>query len=210
MSTQNIFPELQGINWNYKKKTIWATQIQKGKTGLETRIQNYPYPLYQITLSYDFLTDSSSNYVGVVSGDVENLVAFYNSVGGAFNDFLYKDPVENSVLLQTFAVGTGTVKQFQLIRNLGGWTEPVFALNRDTIKIYVDGVLKTINTDYIVSNYGVVTFAANPLAGTVLKWSGTYYFRCRFLNDELELDSLMKSLWVGDTVEIQTVKLRAA
>jgi hypothetical protein len=39
------------------------------------------------------------------------------------------------------------------------------------------------------------------VAGSALTWTGSYYYRCRFLQDTLEFNEFMNSLWEAKKVE---------
>jgi hypothetical protein len=75
------------------------------------------------------------------------------------------------------------------------------------LSIYVDGVLKTLTTDYTVSATGLVTFAAPPAEGAVLTWSGGYYRRVRFASEGLSAERLVLQLWRLGAIELQSVKV---
>ena len=196
-----ILPTFQG--WSYEKTItpVWETQIYKSKSGRETRIGNWKYPRYKISLKFNFLTDNNIESVSLDKGDVERLKGFFNVVGGTFEDFLYLDDTENFVEEQVFGIGDGQTKVFQLVRNLPNWVEPVNGISEKP-KIFVDGVETTCNVDA----YGVVTFAEAPTATSVLSWTGRYYFRVRFEDDELEISRTWVSLWENAELNLITVK----
>lgn len=61
-------------------------------------------------------------------------------------------------------------------------------------------------TDYTLNAYGLVTFASAPLAGAALTWTGSFYYRCRFLQDSMDFDNFMQNLWQAKKVEFISVK----
>ncbi len=198
--SQHIFPKFQGLNWDYNKKALWSNITQIATSGKETRIKLWSYPKYEMTISYDFLTNQA--YQGNLnSGDFEQLVGFYNLVGGSFDDFLYEDPIENEIIIpQPIGVGDEQETVFQLNRKVGNWIEPIFGVN-ETPKLFIDDVE---TTDFTLNDFGMVTFT-NPPAG-VITWTGKYYFRCRFKNDNLDFDQMFKCYHTG-SLELQTVKI---
>lgn len=55
-------------------------------------------------------------------------------------------------------------------------------------------------------NAGLVTFDQAPGAASALAWSGSFYWRCRFLQNHLEFNQFLKQLWDLKTLEFTTVK----
>lgn len=63
------------------------------------------------------------------------------------------------------------------------------------------------DVDFAVNmNTGVVTFGTAPSNGDALTWTGGYYQRCRFLQDQLDLNQFMRDFWDLRTLEFKTVK----
>lgn len=197
-----LFPEFQGWSFDKTKTPLWKTKIYEAESGRETRMQKWSFPRYKIQLTFNFMTDNSIQGVTLTKGDLEKLQGFFNSVGGPADDFLYKDDVENTVVKQTFGLSNGSGTKFQLIRSLPNWTEPVRGIIEPP-KIYINDV-KT--EEFSFDDYGVVTFNNPPPSGSVLSWSGPYYFRCRFQDDELELTRTWEGLWEGIEINLITVK----
>jgi hypothetical protein len=62
-------------------------------------------------------------------------------------------------------------------------------------------------TDYSLnSNTGLVTCAAAPVAGAILSWTGGYYWRCRFMDDQQTVTKFGKDLWESRTLKFQSIK----
>ena len=196
-----VFPSFQGWSWEKTITPVWNTQTYESESGRETRIQKWKYPRYKISLTYNFLTDNTSKWQ-LDKGDIERLQGFFNAVGGSFDDFLYFDDTENSVKNQTFGLGNGQQTVFQLVRNHPYWAEPVNGIV-EIPQIFIDGVL---TTEVSVDPYGVVTFDSPPPADSVLTWTGNYYFRVRFDNDEIELTRTWDGLWESIEISMKTVK----
>ena len=196
-----VFPSFQGWSWEKTITPVWNTQTYESESGRETRIQKWKYPRYKISLTYNFLTDNTSKW-HLEKGDIERLQGFFNAVGGSFDDFLYFDDTENYVENQTFGVGNGQETVFQLVRNHPYWAEPVNGIV-EIPQIFIDGVL---TTEVSVDPYGVVTFNSPPPADSVLTWTGNYYFRVRFDNDEIELTRTWNGLWESIEISMKTVK----
>lgn len=194
-----VFPSLPGLKWNIKRTPIWKTLKQESVSGKELSVALMTYPNRRITLSYEVLRAGAEV-------ELQTLEGFFNLRQGSHDTFLYNDPDDRSVTDQSFGTGNGTQTVFALARTRGGFTEPVQSLNSAPV-IKVAGVTKTLTTDYTISALGVVTFVAAPAAAAALTWSGTYYWRCKFLQDMAEFDQFLHDLWQLQRLEFRTVKL---
>lgn len=200
--TNYIFPTFQGWSYNKEKKPIWKTNVYEATSGKEVRIQKWSYPRYEITLKYNFLTDNAIQSVSLDKGELEKLQGFFNSVGGNCDDFLFYDEVEHSCTNQPFGLGDGSTRFFQLKRSLQNWVEPVRGITTKP-KIFIGG---TETNAFSWDNYGNITLTSAPPNDAVLTWTGDYYFRVRFTNEELELTRTFEGLWEGIEINLITVK----
>ena len=48
-----------------------------------------------------------------------------------------------------------------------------------------------------------IDFTPAPGANVALTWSGTYYFRCRFQQDQQEFKEFMRQLWEAGSVKFR-------
>jgi hypothetical protein len=60
-------------------------------------------------------------------------------------------------------------------------------------------------TDYALSG-NTVTLAVAPLTGAALTWSGSFYYKVRFVQDNLDYEQIVIGAWKGDSLKIRTVK----
>jgi uncharacterized protein (TIGR02217 family) len=194
MSNQ-VLPSLPGLSWNTKKKPIFKTTIREASSGREYRGTSWSTPRWEYVLSYEFLRQ------GMGRTELTQILGFFNKHRGAWDSWLYQDPDDNTVTLQQFATGDGTTVTFQLVRDLGGFLEPVYDLN-GAPSVYVNGTLTSVT----VGALGMVTFDSAPAAGALLKWTGSYYWRCRFSDDYIEPSKFMKDLFDLRQMKFITVK----
>lgn len=194
-----VFPVLPGLKWNIKRASIWKTNSAESVSGKEASVSLMSYPLRRYSLAFEFLRAGAE-------AELQTLEGFFNLRRGRHDTWLYNDPDDYTVTDQSFGTGDGATAAFALARTRGGFTEPVQSLNSAPV-IKVAGVTKTLTTDYTISALGVVTFVTPPAASAALTWSGTYYWRCRFLRDETEFDQFLKDLWSLNRIEFRTVKL---
>lgn len=195
--SNDILPHFAGVAWDRPRAPIWSTTVKRTVGGREYRAANWSYPLYERKLNYEVLRQDATLQ------EYEQLLGFINARKGSFDTFLFLDTWDRQVTAQVFAVGDGATAQFQLVRSWGGVVEPVFGIVA-TPQIFVDGVLQS--SGVTVSAEGVVTFTAAPAAAAVLTWTGTYYWRCRFLKDSYEFSEMLYGLHELQGLSFITVK----
>jgi hypothetical protein len=128
--------------------------------------------------------------------ELRTLHGFFNSLRGRYDSFLYLDPVYNTVIAEPFGTGDGTTLAFQIIatfKNAGGPGGPDIIQNFVSLPSIFDNGSPA--GAYALGPTGIVTFAVAPAAGHVLTWSGSFYYRCHFLDDSMELTQFMSRLW---------------
>ena len=191
-----IYPTLPGLSWPTKRTPLWKTSVRTSTSGRTWRRAHMRYPRYRIALQYSFLRSAAA------LAEFQVLFGFFNARGGAADSFLFSCPDDNTVGAQPFGVGDGVSTQWQLVRTLGGFVEPVFNLVAAP-QLFADGVL--VASGYTVAA-GLVTYSAAPAPGVVLTWSGSYYWRCTFDADELPFERFMHQFWKTGEVRLITDK----
>jgi uncharacterized protein (TIGR02217 family) len=194
-----VFPAFIGLEWNITRTPIWSTSKKVSVSGRRFGVANYSFPRYKYKLSYSVLRQNAA------TTELAQLVGFFNSVYGDFDSFLYTDPDDYTVTAQALGSGDGSNKLFQLLRTFGGFAEPVYDANSAPL-IYVNGVLKTLTTDYTISSTGLVTFVAAPGAALPVTWTGTYYRRVFFSQSLLEFNKFLSNLWDLKKLEFESYK----
>ncbi len=89
---------------------------------------------------------------------------------------------------------------------LGDGFVPVVDVNPASVALFLDGTLQTPGVDYNYTGSGIVTFTSTPAANLPLTWSGFYFRRVRFADDEIEFERIFDALWQGQSVELISVK----
>ena len=113
-----IFPTLPGLAWSVTKTPTFQTRIQRAASGRELRALDYPYPLWQFALVYDFLRDNpAAGY-----DELRTLVGFFMLCQGAFGSFLFQDPSDCQITGQQIGIGNASTSVFQLQRAMGATT----------------------------------------------------------------------------------------
>ncbi len=191
-----IFPTLPGLAWSVTKTPTFQTRIQRAASGRELRALDYPYPLWQFALVYDFLRDNpAAGY-----DELRTLVGFFMLCQGAFSAFLFQDPSDCQVTGQQIGIGNASTTVFQLQREMGatlpggGFLEPIVAPNV-VHAIYLNGITYNPAAYSVDPDTGMVTFNTAPGSGLIITADFTYYFRCRFIDDKYDFENFMYRLW---------------
>ena len=164
-----IFPTLPGLAWSVTKSPTFQTRIQRAVSGRELRALDYPYPLWQFALVYDFLRDDpAAGY-----DELRTLVCFFMMCQGAFGSFLFEDPSDRERVGQWIGIGNSSAAAFQLQRTMGttlpggGFVEPITAPNV-VGTIYFDGIVQDPDTYAVDPETGLVTFSSPPGSGLII------------------------------------------
>lgn len=209
----DVYPNLAGITWTFLRSPVFNTGKFQATSGREVRVGYYSAPLWKWTLKYSYLPDFQGN--GSTSSDYKTLVGFFASHFGSLMGFYFQDPDDNTVTGATTGVGDGSNRQFSLIRFYGAsgyeTQERIGGLNQtQDFNVYVGGVLQTPITDYTIhtdvpgNQYIMMTSA--PADGAIVSVDMSYYFYCRFENDELEFTQFMKNWWENEEVVIVSLR----
>lgn len=190
-----FFPTLPGRAFPAKKSPVWQT-IDPFTTasGREFRVGFETFPRWKFTLQYEFLRDTATY------SELSTLVGFFLARLGQLDTFLYTDPDESSVSSYQFGTGDGVTTQFALARPFGGFGEPVGYAVPSSVLNNGSAVAYTLLQNRIVQ------YSVAPSSGAPLVWSGTYAYRCRFLDPSMsDLQKFMDKLWSG-SISFITVK----
>jgi uncharacterized protein (TIGR02217 family) len=192
MADVGVFPRLIGQGWSVAKAPTFQTRIQRAVSGRELRALDYPYPLWQFTLTYDVLPDAPSP-----RDDLRTLMGFVMACQGAFATFLYDDPSDDQVTGQVLGIGNGATTAFQLVRTMigasVGFVEPITAPNVVSA-VYLNGIVQGAGWS-VDPTCGLLTFAAPPPAGAAITADFGYYFRCRFMSDSYSFENFLLRMW---------------
>lgn len=204
--SNNIFPDLPGLSFSVTRKPTFTSKILTTANGKELRARETISPMYNFSLSYEFLRDN------VQFKELQKLASFFMNLYGEWDTFLFQDPDDCIANGMFFGIGDGTTTTFQLMRSFGDFVEPVLnASVENTLALMwspdnLDPMwprdpnpnMWTLGTGpYTVSPNARITFDTAPAAGQRLYWSGVYYFRCRFDKDALAFEKFMNTLWAN-------------
>lgn len=200
-------------SWTYpwKKKPKWNTLVNTpaSRRG-QVRIPLQQFPIWEFDLNMSYLKGTEQ-----INSAYEYLIGFYNDVQGGAKSFLFIDLNDFNVT-QTgtvgsteglLAVGDGVTTQFQLVRQWGGSVDIVQNPGPAPINLYVNGTLQTITSQYTYTTQGgVITFVTAPPVNAVITWSGTFYYRIRFMEDTLDdLQQIYYQVWSLESLKFESV-----
>lgn len=161
-----------------KKSPNFHTIRQNGPAGINSGLALKPYPTWDFQFSLDNVTGHEQEASSVVA---QFFGTFMATAGGA-GLFYFTDPQDNSVTGAQFGTGDGVTTKFQLSRNIYGYPDIIQNTN-GTPTIYIGGEV-TAPSD--ISATGVITFAAAPPLDSVLTWTGSFRYLCRFSEDTVD------------------------
>lgn len=194
-----VFPQLPGFAWGLSKKPKWNSRIQKSVSGKRQAVGYMSYPLYEYTVNFNVLREYST------FTELEQLQGFFNQMRGQVDTFKFVDPTDAAASVQQFGIGNGVQVAFQLARTYGGFTEPVHTPNVITT-VRRAGTTQTTPAHWTLGANGLLTFGTAPLNGNVLDWTGTYYWRCAFTQDTIDLINDGVDIWKSSKISFETVK----
>lgn len=202
--TAPLFPAPRGRQ-RPTRHIITSTQEEVAYSGEGNGYPQWSIPIYQFEVPFSVLRsgDPSTSDWAVMEGFIKKVKL---SPGGLFQ-FKFQD--DNTASAQTVGVGDGGTLDFQLLRTLGGFSEPVYCPATIT-DVKVDGSVVDPST-YDVSNRGMLSFHAGsaPAFGKPITWDGTFNWYCRFDSDDEQLQNFAYTFWSIQRITFKTVKVRA-
>ena len=205
MTTPPSLPALPGLTWSRHKKPSFSTRVASHSSGREVRVALMSYPLYEFEAVYSGLTSSTSAFAGLGASSLQSLMGFFLQLQGQFGTFLYTDPDDNAATNQTIGLGDGTTQTFLISRTLGGWNEPVSWVT-GVSAVYVNGVVQPAS-NWLFTAPNSIGLGSAPAAGATISATFTYAFQCRFLDDDMEFEEFMSTLWKLESMKFRSVKV---
>lgn len=214
-----IFPVLPPLSWSVHKKPIMSSNVVTATSGRETQLARAVYPRWAFVLNYagaSWLREQTQNIVvdAELAGftEFEQISALFLKCLGAYGEFYYSDPSDNSRLTQDVAVANGLTDTFQLYYTWGngpfapGFFAPVTGV-QSIDAVYFNGLLQNPITYTVdATNTKLVFVGGSPISGTLITCSFHFYFRCRFLDDQANYSQWAKNLWENKEVRFESVK----
>lgn len=189
-----VFPVLPGQALPVQRSAIWKNRVVEADSGRRYSKAVWSYPRWAYRLRFDVLRAGAER-------EMQALIGFFNRHGGDADTWLFSDPDDRTVVDQPLGVTNGVQTQWQLLRTLGDFTEPVLELDGEP-EVRIDGVVQSVTYGL---HTGVITFSTPPAAGGSITWSGNFFWRCRFEKSRQDAEMFLQDLWSG-TVNFSTEK----
>lgn len=61
-----LFPKIRGLAWTIVKTPTFSTEIQESLAGREVRVQNFQNPIWEFTLTYEYLLNDPNPQADVI------------------------------------------------------------------------------------------------------------------------------------------------
>jgi hypothetical protein len=218
-----VLPFLPGQDIAVSKAPQWSTGVIRTASGRERRTAYWSFPLWKFELSHGVIRHRPSQ------AELAAMWEFFSVMQGQFGPWLFVDPTDcqlpTSLILDSsgqpitdssgafitdgssapasyaFATGDGATTTFQLTRQINSFAEPVYSVFEPVI--FDNGGLAAAHT--VAS--GKVTFSVAPAAGHVLSWFGYFYFGCRFVQDDLTFEQIVRQLWSGKSLKFTSLRV---
>lgn len=175
----------KGIERGSRFSPTFSNVIQEAIAGNEQRFARWTKCRGVGDVSYGLERSSDP------TGDFRAILAMYRAHVESLYPFRFRDWSDYTATDENFGTGDASTTQFQLTMTydpsfilLGStgsllYVRDIFLL-ASTPVIKVDGVTKTVTTDYTIGTDGVVTFTSAPANGKAITWTGEFDVPVRF------------------------------
>lgn len=203
MSNLVFPPESPGpfrLAWGNVRTPEFHTQRVEVASGLETSTPRWIYPRWHWRLTYLALGQAGHEY-----GDqLRPIEGFFLRHKGSGETFLFRDPEDHTITSQVVGTADGVTRKFQIIRNYGGFLEPIWEIRAGTLVVTNFG--GSVMSGYTESQ-GLVQFAAPPHPENAqIRVTCEFYFRVRFTSDLQDFENFTYLLHTMREVRLQSVK----
>ncbi|POV76607.1 hypothetical protein C3422_06325 [Acinetobacter sp. ABNIH27] len=201
-----LFPELPGLEWDLTKTPMFNTKIMQSVNGRELRASYQAVPKYQISMSFAFLRESKGR------NELQQLEGFFLERRGSFDSFLFKMPEDHE--FQCTFIGDGVQTSFQLYKQINTTQIPLQHTQAEQSEdplmwdvvaskpMWSDPDDQMWLLQFDITNNGLLQMPIPLAAGESITITGTYYYRCRFADDEQQYTNFMSKLWKAGKVDM--------
>ena len=188
----NIFPIIPNIQFGQKWSEDWSfVKVKKSGSGRRKTLCNRSYPDWKISVKF----------VGLDDYDIEQIAGFIGQQKGPFEEFLWLDPVYYLQERVRIGTGTGSLTQFQLLRNFDNrFVIPVTDVLPNSLKVFADATKMTVSAN----TNGLLTLSAAPASGAVVTASFQHYWRVAFDDSEYSWQDMFFNLYNYNQINLVT------
>ena len=198
-------PSLAGMGWQFHKMPTLSTGTASHVSGRSTRWQNYQYPIWEFQALWNGLTSASPDVTGLGAQSLQSLLGFFLQVYAQADPWLFVDPSDYSVPLSyTQATADGSTTTYSLVRDMGGFLEPVPWVTSIS-EVQVDGVTQ-YSSQVSFTQPNTLTFVTAPSDHSPINVAFEFAFIVRCLSDELEFSEFYSQLFELGTFKFRSVR----
>lgn len=204
-----IFPLLpQGFP--VKLSLVMDTTVGTTKSLREMRVAQQVYPLWDIELLFEELLDQTQNQTPYLpfSGfqQYEELVQLFLMMYGQTGIFAFDAPWDDSRTDQYIATGDGTTQDFPIFRTWGtgsiATSAPIGLVDAVT-NVKINGTIVNPTSYSFTRSY--IDFTSPPSNGAIVTMTFSYYYICRFVEDEQNFEEFSKNRWAVPSLKFRAV-----
>jgi hypothetical protein len=213
-----LFPDLPE-SFPVKLSIVMDTIIGATKSLREVRIAQQALPLWDIEIPFQELRDKTQNQepfepfvYPTVYQQYEELVQNWLMMYGRTGVFGFNCPWDNSRADQQIAVGDAVTTTFTIVRSWGtGLTETLLPIGLigEILEVRVNNAVvppahytAVRNKIYFVDEMGI---AYPPGLGDPITMTFTFYYLCRFTEDEQDFEEFSKNRWTVPSLKFRAV-----
>jgi hypothetical protein len=204
-----LYPQLPTLSFSIHKMPTFATIVSTHVSGREVTSPQQAYPLWEYTLTYEVLRDQTQNQSiwqpNAPFTELEQIAGLFLQCNGQYGWFYFDDFTDDSRASSYVAVADGITSVFTVSRAFGplGFSEPVGGINQLTA-VYFNGVSQSPSLYAVLGNQ--IVFNSAPSAGVVITADFTFWYLCRFLEDQQDYEQFYYNLWTLKTCKFRSVK----
>jgi uncharacterized protein (TIGR02217 family) len=187
-----VYPALPGLSWSLIRRPTFSTTVRTSASQREVRAQLVTETLMEYDLTYEYLSQ----------GDLQTLMGFYCAMRGGYDTFLFDDPEDDSATNVQIGTGDGSTTAFTCQRSIGASTRVVDWLNAISA-VTVGGS----SVGYTVTAPNIINISPAPASGAAVRASFTYYWKVRFVDDNLSFEEFMYSLHQLKKVSFRSARI---
>jgi hypothetical protein len=204
-----IFPSVPQ-SFPIKLSLVMDTTIGTTKSLREMRVPNQPYPLWDIEVPFEELLDQTQNQAayGPFAGtnNFEQLCQQWLMMYGQTGIFAFDAPWDDSRTDQPIATGDGVTTNFEVFRTWGTGSfvtvAPIGLINTIT-NVKVNGTIVSPTTYSHTRSY--IDFVNPPAAGATITMTFSFYYICRWVEDEQDFEEFAKNRWAVPSLKFRAV-----
>ncbi len=187
----------------------WASIVSTHTSGREVVTPLQAYPLHEFTLTYELLEDETSNQTifqpNAPFTELQQLAGLFLACSAQYGHFYYDFAYDDSRASAEVGIGDGITTIYVVMRAFGpyGFSEPVGGLNVLS-EVYLNGVVQSSAT-YTKSGNQII-FMTPPPSGVVITADFSFWYLCRFIEDQHDYEQFMYNLWKMNSLKFRSVK----